>query len=64
MNGYERFLYWEGFRHGREWANSCIPTKQQLEKAERRLMCVGITPLTYINENAKETYTNAIMGVK
>lgn len=46
MNGYDRFLYWEGFRHGREWANSCSFGKETLAKAEKTLMERGITPLT------------------
>lgn len=46
MNNYEKFLYWEGFRHGREWANSCHFGKDAMAKAEAGLMRIGITPLT------------------
>jgi len=57
MNGYERFLYWEGFRHGREWANACIFGKETLAKAEKSLMKSGITPLTTAT---KEQLVNAM----
>ena len=51
MNGYERFLYWEGFRHGREWANAVTFGKDVLEKAESQLMKRGVTPLTPANKD-------------
>lgn len=61
MNNYERFLYWEGFRHGREWANSCNFGKDVLERAEAELMRLGITPLT--PSSGSELLT-AVKGVK
>lgn len=57
MNGYERFLYWEEFRHGREWANACHFGKEVHEKAVRNLMERGITPLT---PTTKDELVNAM----
>lgn len=51
------FMYWEGFRHGREWANACSFSKETLAKAEKALMERGITPLT---PTTKDELVNAM----
>ena len=46
VNAYERFLYWEGFRYGREWANAVSFPSEVMKRAEANLWRNGITPLT------------------
>lgn len=46
MNTYERYLYWLGFRHGKDFANSCHFPEAVLDKAMRVLDGKMLEPLT------------------